>query len=96
MSALRLDAGAGELVAGGHEASAATLDGAATGAPAAIDGGYGAAYLLEIVSALSVTAGTVALVNGAVAHQVRAAAASIDDSDAAIGSGFRQLEEGFE
>ena len=68
---LRLDAAEATKVAQSHDAAADAIDGAATSAPAAVDGGYGTGYLMDILAAVSQTAGELSVVNRGIGMQVR-------------------------
>ncbi|WP_374454024.1 hypothetical protein [Nocardioides sp.] len=88
---LRLDAGAADLVASGHEEAAATIDSAATSAPVSVDAGYGAGHVLDILAAVSETAGEIAMVNAAVGALVRDVASDLGLTEAAIGREFDEM-----
>lgn len=85
---LRLDAGAAETVASGHDEAASTIDASAGSAPGAVDAGYGAAHVADILSAVSGTAAEVAAINLGVAIMVRDVADDLGRSEAAIGREF--------
>ena len=89
---LRLDAGTAETVAGKHEAAAEAIDEAAPSAPASVDGGYGTAYLNEIIAAVSETAGEVAVVNAGVALLVRDVVDSLGLTDDEVGAQFDEMK----
>lgn len=88
---LRLDAGAAEAIAGGHDGAASTIDGSAGSAPTALDGGAATAYLLDILRAVSTTAAEIAAVNLGVAALVRDAADEIGLTEDAVRDGFTGL-----
>lgn len=90
---LRLDATAAEQIAGKHEAAAESIDGSAGSAPTGVDGGAGAAHLLEILQAVSTTAGEIALVNVAIASQVRDVTDGIGLTEQEIAEQFAHLNE---
>lgn len=88
---LRLDAGAADLVASGHEQAASTIDSAATSAPGAVDAGYGAGHVLNILAAVSETAGEIALVNIGTAALVRDVASDLGLTEEQIGREFDEM-----
>lgn len=85
---LRLDTGAAEAIAGGHDEAARTIDSAAGTAPAAVDAGYGAAHVADILAAVTQTAGEVAAINLGVGALVRDVADDLGMTEAAIGREF--------
>jgi hypothetical protein len=88
---LRLDAGAAEVVAGGHDAAAEAIDGAATGAPGEVDAGYGAAHVAEILAAVTETAGEIAVINVGIATLVRDVADQLGLTEEAIAEEFDKM-----
>ena len=88
---LRLLAGAADRIAGGHESAASAIDGTAAGAPACPDAGYGAAYVAEILSAVTETAGEIAVVNAGVARLVRDVADDLGRTEAEIAGEFDSM-----
>lgn len=89
---LRLDPVTAHAVAGKHDSAAEAIDGAARGAPAAVDGGYGAGYLHDIVAALAETAGEIAAVNVGVARLVRDVSDSLGLTDDQVGARFDAMK----
>lgn len=85
---LRLDAGAAETIAGGHDEASSTIDSAAGSAPGTVDAGYGAAHVADILSAVTGTAGEIAAINLGVGALVRDVADELGRSEAAIGREF--------
>ena len=85
---LRLDAGVADLVATGHEEAASTIDSAAAAAPTSVKAGYGAGYVLDILAAVSETAGEIALVNAGIGALVRDVASDLGLTEEAIGREF--------
>ena len=85
---LRLDPGAAETIAGGHDAAAATIDAAAGSAPGAVDAGYGTASVAEILAAVTRTSGEVAAINLGIGILVRDVADDLGRSEVAIGREF--------
>lgn len=85
---LRLDAGAAEAIASGHDEAATTIDGSAAGAPGTVDAGYGSAHIAHILAAVSETAGEIALINTGIGVLVRDVADSLGMTEAAIGEEF--------
>lgn len=88
---LRLEAGVADLVATGHEEAASTIDSAAASAPRSVDGGYGGGYVLDILAAVSETAGEIALVNAGIAALVRDAASDFGLTEEAVGREFDKM-----
>ena len=88
---LRLDAAEATKVAQSHDAAADAIDGAATSAPAAVDGGYGTGYLMDILAAVSQTAGELSVVNRGIGMQVRDTADDIGKTEAQIGADFAEV-----
>lgn len=82
---LRLDPGAAETVAGGHDEAATTIDGAAGSAPGAVDAGHGTAHVADILAAVTETAGEVAAINLGIGILVRDVADDLGKTEAAIG-----------
>lgn len=93
MTTLRLDAALAAQVAGRHESAAEGIDDTAGSAPSDIDGGAGTPYLLEILRAVSTTAGQIALVNVAVASQVRDVTDEIGLTEREVAEQFTRLNE---
>lgn len=89
---LRLDPATAGTVAGRHEAAAEGIDGAAASVPGSVDGGYGAAYLHDIIAAVSETAGEIAVINAGVARLVRDVADSIGLTDDQVGARFDAMK----
>lgn len=89
---LRLDAGTAEAVAGRHDAAAQAIDDAAPTAPGTVDAGYGSAYVQEILSAVSETAGEVALLNVGVGRLVRDVVDSIGLTDDEVGAQLDRMK----
>jgi hypothetical protein len=85
---LRLDTGAAEVIAGGHDEAATTIDSAAASAPGAVDAGYGAAHIADILAAVTETAGEVAAINLGIGILVRDVADDLGRTEAAIGREF--------
>lgn len=88
---LRLQAGAADRIADGHEAAGSTIDGAASSAPAAVDAGYGSAYVSEILAAVLETAGEIAAINAGIAGAVRDAADDLGMTEDAVGARFDSM-----
>lgn len=88
---LRLDTGVADVVATGHEDAASTIDSAATSAPTSVYGGYGGHYVLDILAAVTETAGEIALVNFGTAALVRDAASDFGLTEEAVGRAFDQM-----
>jgi len=88
---LRLDAGAAEVIAGGHDDAAEAIDGAAVGAPGEVDAGYGAAHVADILAAVSETAGEIAAVNVGIATLVRDVADQLGLTEEAIAEEFDKM-----
>ena len=88
---LRLDTGVADLVASGHEDAASTIDSAVSSAPTSVDGGYGGGYVLDILAAVSETAGEIALVNAGTAALVRDAASDFGMTEEAVGQAFNKM-----
>ncbi len=88
---LRLDAGAAERIAGGHDSAATTIDGAAGSAPGAVDAGYGSAYVSDILAAVSETAGEIAAINVGIGQLVRDVADSLGRTEAEIAGEFDSM-----
>lgn len=85
---LRLDPGAAETIAASHDGAATTIDSAAGNAPGSVDAGYGAAYVADILAAVTATAGEVAAINLGVGALVRDVADDLGLTEAAIGREF--------
>ena len=85
---LRLTAGAADRIAGGHEGAASAIDGSAAGAPACPDAGYGAGHVADILSAVTGTAGEIAVVNAGIARLVRDAADDIGRTEDQVAKEF--------
>ena len=85
---LRLDPGAAETIAGDHDEAAETIDAAAGSVPGAVDAGYGAAYVADILAAVTETAGEVAAINLGIGILVRDVADELGKTEAAIGREF--------
>lgn len=88
---LRLTAGTAETIAGRHDEAAQVIDGSAGSSPRSVDAGYGAAYVSEILAAVSETAGEIAAVNTGIALLVRDAAADLGFTEAEVASQFDSL-----
>ena len=88
---LRLDAGAAELVAGGHDGAATAIDGAAGSAPGEVDAGYGAAHVADILAAVTQTAGELGAINAGIALLVRDVADDLGRTEAAIAEEFDSM-----
>ena len=88
---LRLDAGAAEAIAGGHDDAAEAIDGAATSAPGEVDAGYGAAHVADILAAVSETAGEIAAINVGIATLVRDVADQLGLTEEAIAAEFDKM-----
>jgi hypothetical protein len=88
---LRLGAGVADLVATGHEDAASTIDSAASSAPGSVDGGFGGGYVLDILAAVSETAGEIAVVNAGIAALVRDAASDFGMTEEAVGVAFDKM-----
>jgi hypothetical protein len=88
---LRLDAGAAETIASGHDSAAATIDESAGSAPGSVDAGYGAAHVADILAAVTETAGEIAAVNLGVGLLVRDVADDLGLTEAAIGAEFDSM-----
>lgn len=89
---LRLSRAAAQVVAGGHEAAAEAIDGTVHSAPGEVDAGYGAAYVSQVLAAVSQTAGEIAVVNAAVAALVREAVAEIGSTDEEVAARLDALK----
>ncbi len=85
---LRLDAGAAEKIAGGHDDAAEAIDGAAGSAPGEVDAGYGTAHVAEILAGVSGTAGEIAAVNVGIGLLVRDVADQLGLTEEAIADEF--------
>jgi hypothetical protein len=81
---LRLDAGAAEVIAGGHDAAAKKIDGSSGSAPGEVDAGYGAGHISDILAAVSQTAGEIAAVNVGIGRLVRDVASDLGRTEQAI------------
>ena len=79
------------MVASGHEQAASTIESAATSASGAVDAGYGAAHVLDILAAVSETAGEIALVNAGTAALVRDVASDLGLTEEQIGREFDEM-----
>ena len=88
---LRLDAGAAERIAGGHDDAASAIDGSAGSAPGTVDAGYGSAYVSDILAAVTETAGEVAAINVGIATLVRDVADSLGRTEEAIADEFDSM-----
>lgn len=88
---LRLEAGAADRIARGHEGAASTIDGAASTVPAAVDAGYGSAYVSEILAAVCETAGEIAAINAGIGGAVRDAADDLGMTEEAVGGRFDSM-----
>ncbi len=88
---LRLDAGAAEVIAGGHDDAAAKIDEAAPTAPTKVDAGYGAEHIANILAAVSETAGEIALINTGIAALVRDCADDLGLTEQAIAAEFDRM-----
>lgn len=88
---LRLDAGAAERIASGHDDAAETIDGAAGSVPSGVDAGYGSAHVSEILAAVCETAGEIALVNVGIARLVRDVADDLGMTEQAVGEKFDSM-----
>ena len=88
---LRLDAGAAEVIAGGHDDAAEAIDGAATGAPGEVDAGYGAAHVADILAGVTETAGEIAVINVGIANLVRDVADSLGRTEEEIAGEFDSM-----
>ncbi len=88
---LRLDAGAAEVIAGGHDDAAGAIDGAATGAPGEVDAGYGGAHVTDILAAVSETAGEIAVINVGIANLVRDVADQLGLTEETIAEEFDKM-----
>ena len=78
-------------MAGHHDTASRGIDSAAEGAPGAVDGGLGTAYVLDIVAAVADTAGAISALNAGLAANVRAAASELGDTEAEVGAEFRRM-----
>jgi len=85
---MRLDAGAAEVIAGGHDDAAEAIDGAAAGAPGEVDAGYGAGHVADILAAVSETAGEIGAINAGIALLVRDVADDLGRTEEAIAEEF--------
>ncbi|MFC5730725.1 MULTISPECIES: hypothetical protein [Nocardioides] len=88
---LRLDAGAAEIIAGGHDDAAAKIDEAAPSAPKKVDAGYGGVHVAEILAAVSETAGEIAAINTGIALLVRDCADDYGRTEQAIAAEFDRM-----
>lgn len=88
---LRLDAGAAELIAGGHDDAAEKIDGSSTTAPGEVDAGYGAGHISDILAAVSETAGEIAAVNVGIARLVRDVADNLGRTEEEIAGEFDRM-----
>ena len=91
MTTLRLDAGAAETIAAGHDTAAATIDGSAGSAPGGCDAGIGTGQILGILSAVTGTAADLAALNHGLAAVVRHVGNDIDSSDTAVANGLSAM-----
>lgn len=88
---LRLDPGTADVVAGGHEDAAAAIDDAAPSAPTSVDAGYGAGHVLDILAAVSETAGELAVGNAGIAKLVRDVVDDLGLTETAIATEFDEM-----
>jgi hypothetical protein len=88
---LRLDAGAAEVIAGGHDDAAEKIDGSSGSAPGNVDAGYGAAHIADILGAVSETAGELAAINVGIARLVRDVADSLGRTEEEIAGEFDRM-----
>lgn len=88
---LRLDAGAAEIIAGGHDDAAAKIDEAAKTAPGQVDAGYGGVHVADILAAVSETAGEIAVINTGIALLVRDCADDYGRTEEAIAAEFDRM-----
>lgn len=93
MTDMRLDFLAAERIAAGHDSACSAIDDCADRAASSPDGGEATPYLLEILAAVTGTAGELALLNQAVAQQVREAAASYGSAEDVVGERFATIDE---
>lgn len=96
MTTTRLDDGAAEVVAGGHDSASAEIDGAAATCPTSIDGGIATGYLSAIMGAVTSTCAEIAAVDLGVAGRVRDAADDLGATEAEVGTQFRSMLEDLE
>lgn len=88
---LRLDAGEADRIASKHEAAAEAIDDSAATAPSGLDAGAGTAYVLQILEAVSTTAGEIAVISQAVASQVRDCADDVGLTEQEIAAQFAEM-----
>ncbi|HWJ68129.1 MAG TPA: hypothetical protein VNT31_15765 [Nocardioides sp.] len=88
---LRLDAGAAEVIATGHDDAAAKIDEAAPSAPTTVDAGYGAEHVANILAAVTETAGEIAVINLGIAELVRDCADDLGLTEDAIAAEFDRM-----
>lgn len=91
---LRLDAGAAAAISAKHERAATTIDDSAGSMPPSVDGGLATAYLARLMAAVASTAGELAILNQAVASQVRDVADALGQTEAAIADEFVSINGG--
>lgn len=85
---LRLDPGTADQIAKHHDSAVEKIDGAASTAPASVDGGLGASYLMDILAAVIETAAEVSMLNAGVAAHVRGAADDVGLTDEQVRGEF--------
>lgn len=90
---IRLEAGAGERIAGKHTDAGTTIQESATAAPSGVDAGLGTPELLSILTAVSETADGLAKIQGVLGQQVLEAARNIDRTDTEVASMFASLNK---
>lgn len=88
---LRLTGDTAAATARHHDRAASAIDAAAQGAPRGIDGGIGTGHLLDILAAVSGTAGGVAALNAGIAAQVRDAADDLGATEEQVGAEFVRM-----
>ncbi len=94
MSGFRIEVEAAKAMATLHDEAAGLITDLGPSEPSGLDGGVGWPYLLDILSASSVDAGTIAQLNTSVASRVRTAVDLVTGYDAAAADTFRELEKG--
>jgi hypothetical protein len=92
MTELRLDQGTEDSIAAKHDSAASSITGLVDSVPTSVDGGYGTAAILEILSVVVATADDIAVLNEVAAGQVRAVGQDFGTTDDAVHDNFRKLD----
>jgi hypothetical protein len=92
MTELRLDQGTEDFIAAKHDSAASSITALVDSVPTSVDGGYGTAAILEILSVVVATADDIAVLNEVAAGQVRAVGQDFGTTDDAVHDNFRKLD----